>query len=559
MSSIYYNISQFDKLEKKLFQVNETSFDNILEQQNEYQVGVKRFKIPASEIDTFRIYPNRYILGVKFWDKGLQSGDRGNVYYTVDLFNSDGYSRSEFDPLYEGGSYYMSVNSQFHFTQILTRSMLNAIQLQYLTNGNEISYPPNAAEQNTTAFVNMELLCNNQAYNIGNYSSIIDVPLSAQSFLSPPISGNTGSARKLLGFTLHIQNITLVSGQDVFMDDLDFNLSVNSLKDISSNSATVYDLVIGSGLLKGVKLSNFNTQFPNGFQISTFATMVQGGQSEFLSSQTPSFFPKNEVDFQILGQPSDYMSYSIQIYTNSSYGVQPQIRLTCSFKTIGTNGDWFVRSSGKLGTGDNDSVFQPPPYFSLNNELEKRLQLNTYLGQISAPFDIYMNNALQNLVGFDTVALPTTTLFDGYSGDANNGGGVLVYDPSVKDIDIDNSAIEILEPELSLFKRNFLYSIIITANSLSIDGEYEGNGQSQRKILSDFEIDPSTNFRDYLIYQPQGRSVRYYDMNSSQPLREIFVSVFYRDINNIIRPLEIGAGYTGSIKLHFQKRNTIQY
>ena len=91
---------------------------------------------------------------------------------------------------------------------------------------------------------------------------------------------------------------------------------------------------------------------------------------------------------------------------------------------------------------------------------------------------------------------------------------------------------------------------------MSINGEYEGNGKETRKIISDFEIDPSTNFRDYLIYQPEGNSVRYYDMNSSQDLRTVALSVFYKDINGNNNPLYIGSGYTGSIKLHFKPINS---
>lgn len=562
MSSIYYNISQFDKNDTKQFLVNETSFDNILEQQNQYQVGVKRFKIPASEIDTFRIYPNRYVLGVKFWDSGITSDNDGNAFFNVDLFNGNSFSKKEFDPLYEGGSNYMTVNSQFHFTQILTRSMLNAISQKIINKGNKIAYPATGNQQNTTGYVEMLLTATNSAYNITDYkSNVVDFPFTPnQSPLTSSVDTNNGSARKLLGFTLHIKSINYNSGDNVFMEDLNFNLEVNSRKDATSTTTTLYDLIIGSGLFKGVRLKDFNTKFPNGFKISSFGSLVQGGQSEFLPFQTPTFFPKNDVDFQILGQPSDYMSYTLQIFTNTNTANPPNVSITSDFSTLGTNSQWFVKESGQVITGDNDALFQPPPFFSLNSELEKRLQLNTYLGQLTAPFEIYMNEALQNIVGFDAIPLPDNMIFEGYTtGGANLDGGVLVYDPTVKDIDTDNSVIEILEPELSLFKRNFLYSILITANSLSIAGEYEGNGQSQRKILSDFEIDPSTNFRDYLIYQPQGRSVRYYDMNSSQPLRDIFVSVFFRDMNNIIRPLEIGAGFTGSIKLHFRKSNTIQY
>lgn len=141
------------------------------------------------------------------------------------------------------------------------------------------------------------------------------------------------------------------------------------------------------------------------------------------------------------------------------------------------------------------------------------------------------------------------------SDEVNLKGGILEYDYSIiqnAGVVQDDKEISIIEPELSVYKRNFLYGLAITGNSFSISGEYEGEGKSTRKILSDFESDPSTNFRDYYIYQPSGNSVRYYQMNTTMPLRDIFVSVFYRDMNGNYQLLKLGAGYIASIKLHFR-------
>ena len=55
-----------------------------------------------------------------------------------------------------------------------------------------------------------------------------------------------------------------------------------------------------------------------------------------------------------------------------------------------------------------------------------------------------------------------------------------------------------------------------------------------------------------MIYQPSGDSIRYYDMNSDAPLRDIFISTFFLDMNGNIQDLQIEQGYVGSIKLHFR-------
>jgi hypothetical protein len=61
--SVYYNIKlENDDQEEKRFNVDSNSFIPVLNHQERYSVGVKRFKIPTSQIDLYRIYPNRQFL-----------------------------------------------------------------------------------------------------------------------------------------------------------------------------------------------------------------------------------------------------------------------------------------------------------------------------------------------------------------------------------------------------------------------------------------------------------------------------------------------------------------
>lgn len=94
---------------------------------------------------------------------------------------------------------------------------------------------------------------------------------------------------------------------------------------------------------------------------------------------------------------------------------------------------------------------------------------------------------------------------------------------------------------------------MIIADSLAINGEFIGDGDSQQKILSEFEIDPaSNNIRGYLMFQPQGDSVRYYDLNGYGELYQINIAVMYIDMNDNMKPLMVGQNFMGSIKLHFK-------
>ena len=143
-----------------------------------------------------------------------------------------------------------------------------------------------------------------------------------------------------------------------------------------------------------------------------------------------------------------------------------------------------------------------------------------------------------------------TSLFQNAFQNSNLNGGIIVFNNN--SITSDTSVTQYIEQQLSIFKRNYLYGLVIVSDSLSISGEFEG-GKSQRKIVSDFMIDPSVNFRDYYLHQPEGNSVRYYQMNSPENLNNINLEVFYLDMNNNMKQLNIGQDYTGSIKLHFKK------
>ena len=85
--SVYYNVKVGnDNEEPVLMKTNETSFIPILENQEKYEVGVKRFKIPTSEIDFYRVYPQRQVM---YSNMNLASRSPSqNKKYLTDLFTN---------------------------------------------------------------------------------------------------------------------------------------------------------------------------------------------------------------------------------------------------------------------------------------------------------------------------------------------------------------------------------------------------------------------------------------------------------------------------------------
>lgn len=108
----------------------------------------------------------------------------------------------------------------------------------------------------------------------------------------------------------------------------------------------------------------------------------------------------------------------------------------------------------------------------------------------------------------------------------------------------------------SLFKRDWLNGIVITSPNISLIGEVVGDGSTTRKVLTDFQIDPSSSSRDYLIYFNSG-GMRLYQLKSTQPLKNIDIVITWKDIYGVLRDLVINKGEECNVKLEFRPNNQI--
>ena len=111
------------------------------------------------------------------------------------------------------------------------------------------------------------------------------------------------------------------------------------------------------------------------------------------------------------------------------------------------------------------------------------------------------------------------------------------------------------EYQSSVFKRSFLYGLVILCNTIATTGEFVAGGAAAEKILTDFNVDEtSVDARDYLLYEPAGNSFRWFDINSSAPISTIDLDVRYVDKYQKRHPLPLPVGTTGSVKLHFRRK-----
>ena len=107
----------------------------------------------------------------------------------------------------------------------------------------------------------------------------------------------------------------------------------------------------------------------------------------------------------------------------------------------------------------------------------------------------------------------------------------------------------------SVFKRSFLYGLVILCNTIATTGEFVDGGAVAEKILTDFNVDEtSVDARDYLLYEPAGNLFRWFDINSSAPISTINLDVRYVDKYQNRHPLPLPVGTTGSVKLHFRRK-----
>lgn len=223
-----------------------------------------------------------------------------------------------------------------------------------------------------------------------------------------------------------------------------------------------------------------------------------------------------------------------------------------------------------LGTLDKDRKLVP--YFSYNDDTNKfeynisnhyilgmglQLVMNKKLSQ-QFSFGNYIVDEIKNKTDFSKYVFSIATF------DEDTDAGVVIVPPTSygamgvgrNDKQEWWSMVANPEEQDTRFKRDWLNSIVITTGGLAIDGEIVGDGSQTRKILTDFQIDPTSTGRDYLIFTNSG-GMRLYEIRSSEPLKDIDARIQFQDTKGQLRPLIVGFNEECNMKLEFRPNSQI--
>ena len=237
-----------------------------------------------------------------------------------------------------------------------------------------------------------------------------------------------------------------------------------------------------------------------------------------------------------------------------------------------TSGQAIGNPNDTDGSGVLDVDRKLMPYFSYDYSKEKINYniSNHYL--LGLNFLLLLNNKLNNLLTFDRyiideikdVTSQNRYIFNDLGYFPTNSDGVVIQPKatyggmgSSRNNRIGWWTMNAYEEEMnSKFRRDWLNGIVITSPNLSLNGEIVGDGKTTRKILTDFQIDPSSTARDYLIFFNSG-GMRLYTLKSMEAQKDIDIIVEFKDIYGTLRPLIVKKGEECNVKLEFRPNSQI--
>lgn len=581
---------------------------NVIENQSEYSVGVKRFKIPISNIDMYRVYENTQHIGLVVNSTSVRTHTIVNLasnIFPADLFDIHGWNNNDIDRNYKESpndrvnqsGRFIPIFSQKDYANMLTRALARRAGT-----GDLLEIHKKHTSKAPVAPVLVK--------SIGQWETL--------NTIAPRTGANapTGGQNKLVNYRCGLK--TWRPREDGTTDINDQNRGLHKVSDLQ------FRLVIGSGsdqiivyLGEGMypSIQSYEKWLEFGFNDHTDTTndsfgftsdssvsyertkFNDGGYKQlnttaaFQSVQNTSnsrlFSPNGYEDLDLLFRNYQAKEIRFQVRDNGGVGIGV---------TSGTVDDWGVYMRGFLeiiesdvsgndGEGDLQNFVEFFPRFVFNDVTKKMEFLSTE--EFHSSYSVYANSGLLSAIDFPICSRVNSgltqnnstkdsqvtyeTLFSSPVYSALNpqhievDGVLLCFRNSTNTFEERNinnptattKVVSYHENEPSLWKRKFLNGIQIKSNRLAIRGEVGLGGNNRDKILTDFEIDPASTNRDYLIYSPSGNSVRFYPLNTTEPLNSVDCSVLYIDINGNSNPLMINPLMSASVKLEFRPNNMI--
>ena len=226
----------------------------------------------------------------------------------------------------------------------------------------------------------------------------------------------------------------------------------------------------------------------------------------------------------------------------------------------------------------NPTFHHQLPQFKYDASLNKIYFERASWWDCSYGLKIVMNNRLKNLMSFSEYRIKDFgfgdfKLYFPQSTTAGNAiyripftdklkGEIIAFPAKIESLyngttEYDSwEKIDYYESFQTSYIRNMVNTILLTSGFIATQGEVVGNGASVRKVITDFVLDPSSNIRDYLVYEPS--IIRYYPLIANHPLYKVDVNIMYKDVFGIIRRLTIEPSMVASVKIEFRPNNMIQ-
>lgn len=584
---------------RKLAEFTSERTSNIVDNQNDYEVGVVRFKIPSSTLPKYILDFSRgdgYKLAMNFYQAHRNLGQIGTGYKP----NDD-----------ERGQYYGSMvnmnGTDNYFMRYLTLTDADFI--------NPLNFPDPATLNN--------LECSNQVIEIQSDEEMVGIMDSAlqNAFIQQQIEFCRSNQYSIGGSPYRFFNnadIALSSwgtGNNSYTQscaipqqayDQNINAFAIQLEDIRSTEA-LQDLQISIGVSAGTNPFEFK--------------LIQGFGRASIGRFRNKLILSNLFceDFEKLKYKESFKG-SYQNEQQQTYLARPTLSDLSIFndnKTLRTGSTFFVRITN-LGGGAivipqyklkilwcNNAISDSPPATPAQNSTiaspyalkptptliydngtnptqttgKFKIKMNSSFLKTNPPDStitgtlratngnkIIFNNNLVSLFNFNFKDCEESfSLNIGGAGMTTEDNGIdlegkFIYIPMGVGTDINGDGqekdLEISEINPSSYKRQIVSTIIVATNSISVAGEILQGQNESRKMLTDFEPDidqEPTIFQ----YQPSG-NIRYYPLKATLPLRKIGLKILWEDIYGGINDFYIQNGEEITMKLEFRPKNYIQ-
>ena len=590
-----------------------TDGDSIVENPSNYSVGINRFKIPLGSVPIYRIYGESFAIQHILTGNqcGLQIGTnlKKMVYAPINSFrnvvdlsvvNVRQYGRYGTDNI-NNGKKYLDLYSQSDWLKFLNMCLVRSFVNSFdgASSASEFISGRRVISQVITP---MEL-GKGALFNPATPTTTFDGTTTAILNLTADTTtdGNYNGGSFITGFTLNLgvfsTNVGLGTNATKTIDWGDYQIEL--LKEsldatrLSNGDKNLY-VIKTFGKLKGLTT---NSLVPNGYIKFGFhtgstldceemndSTLYDAYKSSGGTTRGFQLFPTAIGANDFLGKRADGYKYTIRFINRyaRNFGDAnvanniPSISLgtSCFIELITQRYDASLKSEIDISItniAQNQSQLSAPN-FTMDDAGKLTYIQNNYFSSVYG-MSLYINTALNSLLTLtEYESRKFTTLNIGDLFDISSpftttelkeklAGSLLNFTPKLGLVENGSqitlgSDVSYPEAVNSKFSRDWLNGILITTGRLAVEGEISGDGSQKRKVLTDFEIDPSSVGRDYLVFTNSG-GMRLYGLNSATPIKEIDAQVSFQDIYGFVRPLTILPFESCSMKIEFRPNSQV--